>query len=55
VTVVDDNTLLMTQNHPNGKAGASRTYTVSADGRTLTLTQRRENGQERAKMVFRRP
>jgi hypothetical protein len=55
VTVVDDNTLLMTQNHPNGKAGASRTYTVSADGKILTLTQRRENGQERAKMVFGRP
>jgi hypothetical protein len=52
VKVVDDNTLVMTQNHPNGKAGASRTYQVSADGKTLTLTQQREDGQERAKMAF---
>ena len=52
--VVDDNTLVMTQNHPNGKTGASRTYQVSADGKTLTLTQKREDGQERAKMAFSR-
>ena len=51
VKVVDDKTLVMTQNHPNGK-GASRTYQVSADGKTLTLTQKREDGQERAKMAF---
>jgi hypothetical protein len=55
VEAVDDNTLVMTQNHPNGKGGASRTYQVSADGKTLTLTQRREDGQERARMVFGRP
>jgi len=55
VNVVDGNTLVMTQNHRNGTAGASRTYTVSADGKTLTLTQRGEDGQEWAKMVFRRP
>jgi hypothetical protein len=54
VKVVDDNTLVMTQNLPNGKAGASRTYQVSADGKTLTLTQKREDGQERAKMAFSR-
>ena len=53
VKVVDDRTLLMTQNHPNGK-GASRTYEVSADGKTLTLTQKREDGQERARMAFSR-
>jgi hypothetical protein len=54
VNVVDDKTLVMTQNHPDGKAGASRTYQVSADGKTLTLTQKREDGQERAKMAFSR-
>lgn len=54
VKVVDDTTLVMTQNHPNGKAGASRTYEVSADGKTLTLTQKREDGQERARMAFSR-
>lgn len=54
VTVVDDKTLVMTQNHPNGKAGASRTYQVSADGKTLTLIQKREDGQERARMEFSR-
>ena len=52
VTLIDDHTLVMTQNHPNGKTGASRTYEVSVDGKTLTLTQRREDGQERARMVF---
>ena len=54
VKVVDDNTLVMTQNLRNAKAGASRTYQVSADGKTLTLTQVREDGQERAKLAFRR-
>ena len=54
VVVVDDSTLLMTQNHPNGRAGASRTYQVSGDGRTLTLIQKREDGEERARMVFSR-
>ena len=49
--LVDANTLVMTQ---NGKAGSSRTYQVSADGKTLTLTQKREDGQERAKMAFSR-
>jgi hypothetical protein len=53
VKVVDDNTMVMTQNHPNGM-GASRIYQVSADGKTLTLTQKREDGQERARMVFSR-
>ena len=52
--VVADKTLLMTQNLPNGKAGASRTYHVSPDGQTLTLTLIREDGQERAKMAFSR-
>ena len=51
VKLVDANTLVMTQ---NGKRGASRTYQVSADGKTLTLTQKREDGQERAKMAFSR-
>jgi hypothetical protein len=54
VKVVDDKTLLMTQNRPNGKTGASRRYEVSADGKTLTLTQKSEDGQERAKMAFSR-
>ena len=54
LALVDDKTLVMTQNHGNGKTGASRTYQVSADGKTLTLTQKREDGQERAKMVFNR-
>jgi hypothetical protein len=54
VKVVDDKTLVMTQNRPIGKAGASRTYQVSADGKTLTLTQKREDGQERARMAFSR-
>lgn len=54
LTVVDDKTLLMTQNLRNAKAGASRTYQVSADGKTLTLTQKREDGQERARMAFSR-
>ena len=51
VKLVDAQTLVMTQ---NGKAGASRTYQVSADGKTLTLTQKNEDGRERAKMVFSR-
>ncbi len=54
VAVVDATTLVMTQNHPNGKSGASRTYQVTADGKTLTLIQKREDGQERARMVFSR-
>lgn len=52
VKVVDDKTLLMTQNRPPGKTGPSRTYQVSADGKTLTLTQIREDGQQRAKLAF---
>jgi hypothetical protein len=54
LTVVEGNTLRMTQNLPRGKAGASRTYQVSADGATLTLTVIREDGRERAKMAFNR-
>ena len=54
VKVVDDKTLVMTQNLRNAMPGASRIYQVSADGKTLTLTQKREDGQERAKMVFSR-
>ena len=53
VKLVDDKTLVMSQNL-NGKVGASRTYQVSADGKTLTLTQIREDGQERARMAFSR-
>jgi len=49
--VVDDKTLVMTQ---NTTPGVSRTYQVSADGQTLTLTQKREDGQERARMAFSR-
>jgi hypothetical protein len=54
VKVVDDKILVMTQNPRYGKPGASRTYQVSADGKTLTLTQTREDGQDRAKMAFSR-
>ena len=54
VTMVDDRTLLMTQNLRNSRVGASRRYEVSADGKTLTLTQKREDGQERARLVFSR-
>ena len=54
VKVVDDKTLLMTQNLSKGRAGASRTYQVSADGGTLTLIQVRDDGQERAKLAFSR-
>lgn len=54
LTVVDDKTLLMTQNLPSPKVGASRTYQVSADGKTLTLTQKGIGGQERARMAFTR-
>ena len=53
VKLVDANTLVMTQTL-NGKAGSSRTYQVSADGKTLTLTQKNEDGRERAKMTFSR-
>ena len=51
VKVVDDKTLVMTQ---NTTPGASRIYHVSADGKTLTLAQKREDGQERATMAFSR-
>ena len=51
VKVIDGKTLVMTQ---NTTPGASRIYQVSADGRTLTLTQKREDGQDRAKIAFRR-
>jgi hypothetical protein len=54
VKVVDDKTLVMTQTLRNAQAGASRTYQVSADGKTLTLTQKHEDGQVRAKMAFSR-
>jgi hypothetical protein len=52
--VIDDNTLLMTQNLPSPKVGASRTYQVSADGKTLTLIQRAIGGQERNRLAFTR-
>jgi hypothetical protein len=52
--VVDENSLLMTQNLPQPKVGASRTYQVSADGKTLTLTQKSIGGQERARLAFTR-
>ena len=51
VKLVDANTLVMTQ---NVERGASRTYQVSADGKTLTLTQKNEVGRERARMAFSR-
>ena len=54
VKVVDARTLVMTQTLRNAQAGSSRIYQVSADGKTLTLTQKREDGQERAKMAFTR-
>jgi hypothetical protein len=54
VKLVDDKALLMTQNLRTGKPGASRTYQISADGQTLTLTQIREDGQETARMVLSR-
>ena len=52
--VVDDHTLLMTQNLAPPKVGASRTYQVSADGRTLTLIQTAIGGRERNRLVFSR-
>lgn len=52
VKIIDDKTLVMSQNPRYGNAGASRTYQVSADGKTLTLTQTREDGQDRARMAF---
>jgi hypothetical protein len=52
--VADNRTLVMTQNLAQGKAGASRTYHVSADGETVTLTIVREDRQERARMAFSR-
>jgi len=54
LTVVDDQTLLMTQNLRNAKVGASRTYQISADGKTMTLIQKREDGLEMARMAFSR-
>ena len=55
VAVVDERTLLMTQNLRSPKVGASRTYQVSADGKTLTLIQTAIGGQERNRLVFTRP
>jgi hypothetical protein len=52
VRVVDDNTLVMTANSPSGNTGASRTYQISADGKTLTLSQKRQDGREMAMMSF---
>ena len=52
--VVDDKTLLMTQNRRDGRAGASRTFQVSADGQTLTMTVVIETGRETARMAFSR-
>ena len=52
--VVDDKTLLMTQNRRDGRAGASRTFQVSADGETLTMTVVIESGRETARMAFSR-
>ena len=52
--VVDDNTLLMTQNLSSPKVGATRTYQVSADGKTLTLIQTAIGGQERNRLAFTR-
>lgn len=54
LAVVDDKTLLMTQNLASPTVGASRTYQVSADGKTLTLTQKAIGGQERNRMAFTR-
>ena len=54
LTVADDKTLLMTQNLRSPMVGASRTYQVSADGTTLTLTQKAIGGQERARLAFSR-
>jgi hypothetical protein len=54
LAVVDGRTLVMKQTLRNGRAGASRTYQISADGRTLALTQIREDGKEMARMVFSR-
>jgi hypothetical protein len=52
--VVDDKTLLMTQNLAKPKVGATRTYQVSADGQTLTLIQTAIGGQERNRLAFSR-
>jgi hypothetical protein len=51
VKLIDARTLMMTQ---NGTTGSSRIYQVSDDGKTLTLTQKNEDGRERARMVFSR-
>ena len=52
--VVDDKTLLMTQNRRDGRGGASRTFQVSADGERLTMTVVIESGRETARMAFSR-
>src|SRR5687767_4354220 len=52
--VVDDNTLLMTQNLRPPLVGATRRYQVSADGKTLTLIQTAIGGQERNRLAFTR-
>jgi hypothetical protein len=54
LAAVDDNTLLMTQNLRKPLVGATRRYQVSADGKTLTLTQTAIGGQERNRLVFSR-
>lgn len=54
LAVVDERTLLMTQNLRNARVGASRRYEISADGQTLTLTQIREDRREMARMVLSR-
>jgi len=54
LAVVDDKTLLMTQNLRSPLVGASRTYQVSADGQTLTLIQTAIGGQERNRLAFTR-
>jgi len=54
LAVVDDNTLLMTQNLRPPLVGATRRYQVSADGNTLTLTQKAIGGRELARMAFTR-
>ncbi len=52
LAVIGDRTLVMKQTLRNARAGASRTYQVSGDGQTLTLTQIREDGKEMARMVL---
>lgn len=54
LAVVDDDTLLMTQNLRPPLVGATRRYQVSADGKTLTLIQTAIGGQERNRLAFTR-